>query len=135
MRVVRRKSKMNAKISMINLIDIIFVLLIFFMITTTFKHYTNFNVKLPQSILSFNKQDSNLTEIFYLKNETYVLKIGKNEQSLNLQTLKENISNLEDKRHIKLSADKEISYGKVVELMVVLKEIDVENVELNIEKK
>ncbi|MBF4806284.1 MAG: biopolymer transporter ExbD, partial [Pseudoleptotrichia goodfellowii] len=36
MRFTNRRSKKNTEISMLNLIDVIFMLLIFFMITTTF---------------------------------------------------------------------------------------------------
>lgn len=135
MKVIRRKSKIEATISMINLIDIIFVLLIFFMITTTFKHYTNFNVKLPESSAKLDKSKDNLPEIFYLKDDTFMFKLGKNEESLGMEELKIKITNLKDKKRIKLSADKAINYGKVVGLMAVLKELDIENVELNIEKK
>lgn len=135
MKVIRLKSKIEATISMINLIDIIFVLLIFFMITTTFKHYTNFNIKLPQSSTKLDKSKDNLPEIFYQKDNTYVLKSGKNKEVLSLEELKTKVANLKEKKRIKLSADKEISYGKVIGLMVVLKDVNIENVELNIEKK
>lgn len=135
MKVIRQKSKIEATISMINLIDIIFVLLIFFMITTTFKHYTNFSVKLPKSSTKLDKSKDNLPEIFYLKNNTYAFKTKDDEEVLSLEELKIKVKNLKDKKRIKLSADKEISYGKVVDLMAVLKEIDVQSVELNIEKK
>lgn len=135
MKIIRRKKTIEAKISLINLIDIIFVLLIFFMITTTFKTFTNFSVKLPQSSLHLTKTKENLPEIFYLKNGTFVLKLKENEEIVTLEALKSKIVALQNKSHIKLSADKEVSYGDVVKLMVTLKEINVENVELNIEKE
>lgn len=135
MKIIRRKKGIETKISLINLIDIIFVLLIFFMITTTFKTFTNFNLNLPQSSLELAEKKENLPEIYYLKNGTFALKMQNDEEVLSLEELKNKIISLEDKKHIKLSADKEVSYGDIIHLMVSLTEIDIENVELNIEKQ
>lgn len=137
MKFVRRKNVNNANISMINLIDIIFVLLIFFMITTTFKVFSNFDIKLPQSNANFDKDNKKNIEILYTKDEQIIYIENKNQIFLTENKLKEKLILLHDelKKNIKLSADETLAYGKIINLISILKESNIQNVELNIEKK
>lgn len=137
MKFVRRKNVNNANISMINLIDIIFVLLIFFMITTTFKVFSNFDIKLPQSNANFDKDNKKNIEILYTKDEQIIYIENKNQIFLTENKLKEKLILLHNelKKNIKLSADETLAYGKIINLISILKESNIQNVELNIEKK
>lgn len=135
MRVVRRKDRYLTSISLINLIDIIFVLLIFFMITTTFKKHTSFDINLPKSSISLQKNSKSTPEIFCLADGTYILKIDKKETVLSYEDLKKEVLAIKDKKRIKLSGDKTLNYGDMVKVMVELKKSDIQNVELNIEKE
>lgn len=49
MKFSNRRNRQNAEISMLNLIDVIFMLLIFFMIATTFNKYSQFQLSVPKS--------------------------------------------------------------------------------------
>ena len=55
MKFSNRRSRQNAEISMLNLIDVIFMLLIFFMIATTFNKYSQFQLSIPKSDAKFDK--------------------------------------------------------------------------------
>ncbi|WP_172402315.1 biopolymer transporter ExbD [Helicobacter sp. 13S00401-1] len=123
-------------ISILNLIDVIFVLLIFFMLTTTFKKNQSFDVNLPKSKASFKKDKKQDVTIFYQKNGEVVIVIGSkkpiatsfDELSKTLRSL-----NLNSYETIHVSADKDLSYGRIVMLMTALKSNGVSNISLDIQ--
>lgn len=134
---INRRKKNITQISMINLIDIIFMLLIFFMLTTTFKTFSEFNINLPESKANFKPPKDEIVEILLDKNKEIILnhnnikiKLSEDELVEKLSTLNENL-----KKHIKLSADKSLKYGQIIGLISLLKDANIENVELNIERK
>lgn len=45
----QRKKRQNLDITLISMIDVLFVLLLFFMVTTTFDHHTEVKIKLPEA--------------------------------------------------------------------------------------
>ena len=45
----QRKKRENVDITLISMIDVLFVLLLFFMVSTTFTHQTEVNIKLPEA--------------------------------------------------------------------------------------
>lgn len=136
MKFVKREQNKIGRISMLNLIDVIFVLLLFFMLTTTFNKFTHFNVNLPQTTTEFEKDDNLPVELFYEINEKITLKVGKIEQILSIDTLKNFILNLDEnhKNSIKISADERLEYKKIIDVISILKDANVNNVELNIRK-
>ncbi|QKF91814.1 biopolymer transporter ExbD [Campylobacter sp. CCUG 57310] len=137
MKFVRRNRHKSASISMLNLIDVIFVLLLFFMVTTTFNKFAHIDIALPQTNSNLEENKDDIVQLFYLLDESLILKINDVEKTLNHENLKEEISNLSpsQKKNITLNADEAINYGKVVDVISNLKDANVQNVELNIKKK
>jgi len=45
----QRKKRENIDITLISMIDVLFVLLLFFMVSTTFNQHTEVNIKLPEA--------------------------------------------------------------------------------------
>jgi len=134
---VRRDKARYAGISMLNLIDVIFVLLLFFMVTTSFNKFAHIDIALPQSASNLDEKDTKNVEVFYLLNGEVILSINGEQKSLNLADLAAQISNLtpKQKESVKLNADEAINYGEVVNLISILKDNGTQNVELNIKKK
>ena len=134
---VRRDKARYAGISMLNLIDVIFVLLLFFMVTTSFNKFAHIDIALPQSTSNLDEKDTKNVEVFYLLNGEVLLSVGGEQKSLNLADLGAQISNLtlQQKESVKLNADEAINYGEVVNLISILKDSGTQNVELNIKKK
>lgn len=134
---VRRDKARYAGISMLNLIDVIFVLLLFFMVTTSFNKFAHINIALPQSASNLDEKDTKNVEVFYLLNGEVLLSINGEQKSLNLADLAAQIANLtpKQKESVKLNADEAINYGEVVNLISILKDNGTQNVELNIKKK
>lgn len=136
MKFIQRKREQISRISMLNLIDVIFVLLLFFMLTTTFNQLTHFDLELPSSTADFQKDDKAMVELFYKIDEKITLKIGAMEQILSIDRLGNFILNLDEnqKNIIKISADERLEYKKIIDLISILKDANVNNVELNIRK-
>ena len=134
---VRRDKARYAGISMLNLIDVIFVLLLFFMVTTSFNKFAHIDIALPQSASNLDEKDTKNVEVFYLLNGEVLLSINGEQKSLNLADLAAQIANLTPKQResVKLNADEAINYGEVVNLISILKDNGTQNVELNIKKK
>ena len=137
MKYVRRDKARYAGISMLNLIDVIFVLLLFFMVTTSFNKFAHIDIALPQSASNLDEKDTKNVEVFYLLNGEVLLSINGEQKSLNLADLAAQIANLtpKQKESVKLNADEAINYGEVVNLICILKDNGTQNVELNIKKK
>ena len=76
MKFSNRRSRQNAEISMLNLIDVIFMLLIFFMIATTFNKYSQFQLSVPKSNAKFDKKEETKAEIIVNRNKKFFLKMG-----------------------------------------------------------
>ena len=134
---VRRDKTRYAGISMLNLIDVIFVLLLFFMVTTSFNKFAHIDIALPQSASNLDEKDTKNVEVFYLLSGEVLLSINGEQKSLNLADLAAQIANLTPKQResVKLNADEAINYGEVVNLISILKDSGTQNVELNIKKK
>jgi len=134
---VRRDKTRYAGISMLNLIDVIFVLLLFFMVTTSFNKFAHIDIALPQSASNLDEKETKNVEVFYLLNGEVLLSINGEQKSLNLTDLATQIANLtpKQKESVKLNADEAINYGEVVNLISILKDNGTQNVELNIKKK
>ena len=136
-RYVRRDKGKHTGISMLNLIDVIFVLLLFFMVTTSFNKFAHIDIALPQSASNLDEKDTKNVEVFYMLSGEVLLSVGGEQKSLNLADLAAQIANLtpKQKESIKLNADEAINYGEVVNLISILKDNGTQNVELNIKKK
>ncbi|ASM37760.1 TonB system transport protein ExbD [Campylobacter sputorum bv. paraureolyticus LMG 11764] len=133
----KRRRREYYGISMINLIDVIFMLLIFFMITTTFAKTENFPINLPKSSEDFSDNRPQSITLFYFLNGNISINFdNKNTTFLNLDDFKNNIKslNLANFNEIHLSADNGLDYGNIINLISILKENDVSKINLDIEK-
>lgn len=136
MKFSNRKSRQNAEISMLNLIDVIFMLLIFFMIATTFNKYSQFQLSVPKSDAKFDKKEETKAEIIVNRNKKYFLKMGNDIKEISEENIHSEILKLpkEMLENVTLTADEHLEYGYIVEVMSKLRNENVKNVSLNIQK-
>ncbi len=122
---MKRKSREYLSLDLTPLIDVVFILLIFFIITSSFKKdkYT-LNLELPNSksaakIISKKEISLELNE----KNLVYMNKIV----SFNkLQTL---LINIQDKKQsIMINIDKKVPYQRVIKLLDLLQKNNLNNI-------
>ena len=136
MKFSNRRSRQNAEISMLNLIDVIFMLLIFFMIATTFNKYSQFQLSVPKSDAKFDKKEKARIEIIVNREKKYFLKLGNNVKEISGENIHNEILRLpkEMLENMTLTADEHLEYGYIVEIMSKLRNENVKNVSLNIQK-
>ena len=136
MKFSNRRSRQNAEISMLNLIDVIFMLLIFFMIATTFNKYSQFQLSIPKSDAKFDKKEETNAEIIVNRNKKYFLKMGNDAKEISEENIHSEILKLpkEMLENVTLTADEHLEYGYIVEVMSKLRNENVKNVSLNIQK-
>lgn len=136
MKFSNRRSRQNAEISMLNLIDVIFMLLIFFMIATTFNKYSQFQLSVPKSDAKFDKKEETKAEIIVNRNKKYFLKLGNDAKEISEENIRSEILKLpkEMLENVTLTADEHLEYGYIVEVMSKLRNENVKNVSLNIQK-
>lgn len=136
MKFSNRRSRQNVEISMLNLIDVIFMLLIFFMITTTFNKYSQFQLSVPKSDAKFDKKEETKAEIIVNRNKKYFLKLGNDAKEISEENIHGEILKLpkEMLENVTLTADEHLEYGYIVEVMSKLRNENVKNVSLNIQK-
>ena len=136
MKFSNRRSRQNAEISILNLIDVIFMLLIFFMIATTFNKYSQFQLSVPKSDAKFDKKEETKAEIIVNRNKKYFLKMGNDIKEISEEKSHSEILKLpkEMLENVTLTADEHLEYGYIVEVMSKLRNENVKNVSLNIQK-
>lgn len=136
MKFSNRRNRQNAEISMLNLIDVIFMLLIFFMIATTFNKYSQFQLSIPKSNAKFDKKEETKAEIIVNREKKYFLKLGNNVKEISGENIHNEILRLpkEMLENMTLTADEHLEYGYIVEIMSKLRNENVKNVSLNIQK-
>ncbi|PZP22883.1 MULTISPECIES: ExbD/TolR family protein [Pseudomonas] len=66
----RRRVRENIELNMVSLIDIVFVLLLFFVVTTTFTRETNLKVDLPEAVSGEQTTPSELKQLEILIDAT-----------------------------------------------------------------
>lgn len=136
MKFSNRRSRQNVEISILNLIDVIFMLLIFFMIATAFNKYSQFQLSVPKSDAKFDKKEETKAEIIVNRNKKYFLKVGNDTKEIPEEKIHSEILKLpkEMLENVTLTADEHLEYGYIVEVMSKLRNENVKNVSLNIQK-
>lgn len=138
MKLERRRRRGEGLIELTLLIDVVFLLLIFFMVATTFDDVKGgIKIELPQSTI---REIAEVKEIQIIvdKDKNMILNFkenGKTEQiSVNKDSLKarlaEKLAESKEKNVI-ISADKKLDYGYIVEIMSISKEAGANSLDID----
>ena len=127
---IKRRSGGTLVLEITPLIDVVFRLLIFFMLATSFDERSAFKIDLPKSTAAKTKSTLKEVQVLVDKDRNvyvrYTDNSGKSQnEKLDLTSfvsvVSEKLNNSENKDVI-ISADKDIDYGFIVEIMSLLKE-------------
>lgn len=127
---IKRRSGGTLVLEITPLIDVVFLLLIFFMLATSFDERSAFKIDLPKSTAAKTKSTLKEVQVLVDKDRNvyvrYTDNSGKSQnEKLDLASfvsvVSEKLNNSESKDVI-ISADKDIDYGYIVEIMSLLKE-------------
>jgi len=121
----RHKKPEEFDVNITPLVDVVFLLLIFFMVSTTFDRQSELNIELPESSGKITESEEKEIEVFIKKDGQYII----NDQVLNnskIFTLKRNLLNAaegnEDPRVI-ISADKQSTHQSVMRAMDAARQV------------
>ena len=117
--------KKNIKINIIPLIDIIFLMLVFFMLATNFSEKKEISFKLKQNIETFSNDQENL--LIYIKNNSFVI----NEGSIKSSEIEEEVLNYwnsKNYQNIVILNDKKSNLQKLIFILDILKKNKIKNV-------
>ncbi len=120
----KREQEENYSLELTPLIDVVFLLLIFFMVSTVFVDFPRrMDIVLPTSKASSEDQAAKNFEIEMTKDKTIYLD-GKKVTLTSLEQLLEKIKKTGDRKAL-IRADKDIPYGEVVQVMGLLQAAEI----------
>lgn len=103
------------------MVDVVFLLLIFFMISTSFIDTSTIGINLPQASTGTSEQEQAEVKVYLRENGT----IKYNEREVDMQQLKSLLNNYTGdaaKTTFKLLADKEVRHGRVISVVDLARE-------------
>ena len=122
----RKKRKMVA-LDLTPLIDVVFLLLVFFMVSTTFNKYGRIDIEIPTSKVEEKVEDSKV-EIVVDKDENYfIIKDGKT-SSMDIDRLPEYLEGIKE---VSITGDKNLKYQTVMDLITKVKREGIQNLGIN----
>ena len=116
---IREKTKKRVIINITSLIDVLFLLLIFFMVSSTFLEQPGMKLDLPKTSRKTAVRVEGYT-VFVMSDESIYL----NHEKLNLEDLPGRLEKIKpevEESGIVLQADETVRYGLVVEVMDMIK--------------
>ena len=127
---IKRRSGGTLVLEITPLIDVVFLLLIFFMLATSFDERSAFKIDLPKSTAAKTKSTLKEVQVLVDKGKNIYLRYtdnsGKSQsEKLDLSSFVSVVSeklNTSESKDVMISADKAIDYGFIVEIMSLLKE-------------
>ena len=123
----RKPKEEEIRLSIAPLIDIVFLLLIFFMVTSHFDVASGVRIQLPKVAKKiYNEKTDKITLVIDKSGQIYIKgkKIDMKALSIRLQ----NISKEKGLLHLILHADKDVRHGKVVQIMDLAKTAGVHSI-------
>ena len=127
---IKRRSGGTLVLEITPLIDVVFLLLIFFMLATSFDERSAFKIDLPKSTAAKTKSTLKEVQVLVDKEKNIYLRYtdnsGKSQsEKLDLSSFVSVVSEklkTSESKDVMISADKAIDYGFIVEIMSLLKE-------------
>jgi biopolymer transport protein ExbD len=129
----KAKGKIKTGLDMTPLIDTVFLLLIFFLLTSSFLVQPGIKVKLPATESSESQLSKDLILTITKDNDIYL-----NERKVSLKNLSRNLKlalKKSKERLLIVKADKRVLHGKVVEIMDIAKGAGIDKLAIGTESK
>ncbi len=125
----KRRIKLEQGLEQINLaplIDVIFLLLIFFMLSSSFTFQSGINVKLPKAVTSDTIQDQNFIVSITSEDILYL-----NGRVVTLKELKTDLAKSKGKqRPVLIKSDRRASMGRIVDVWDLCREMGVDKINI-----
>ena len=122
-----KKSRESAKLDLTPLIDVVFLLIIFFMVTTTFNNFGSVQIDLPSSTIQQTDKTKSIEIIIDKDGNYHISEDGKITQI----QFSEIDSYLKTAKEATISADKNLKYQIIMDVITKIKENGVDNLGLS----
>lgn len=121
-----KKKRESAKLDLTPLIDVVFLLIIFFMVTTTFNNFGSVQIDLPSSTIQQTDKNKSIEIIIDKDGNYHISEDGKISQ-VQFSDLD---AYLKSVKEATVSADKDLKYQIIMDVITKIKENGVENLGL-----
>ncbi len=125
----KRHTKLESGLSQVDiapLIDVVFLLLIFFMLSSSFTLQSGINVKLPKTVTSDVIKSENVVVTITRENVIYL-----NDAVITLKELNQALSQFSGKeRPLLIKADRRASVGRVVDVWDLCRNLGIERINI-----
>lgn len=122
------------------LIDVVFLLLIFFMVATNFSKFSSMDIKVPKSTVENKNTAIETIEVLLNSKKILNIRITTNGFVENQEVVENNLNQkitdllkASNNKNIILIADEVLDYGYIIKVMSILKEAGVEGISLKTE--
>ncbi|MCI6153156.1 MAG: biopolymer transporter ExbD [Fusobacterium perfoetens] len=122
-----RKNKNILAVDLTPLIDVVFLLLIFFMVTTTFDKYGQIDIDIPTANVESPDKKLPLEIIIDKKGDYFAIKDGKT-FPIDIDNLGNILIGIDS---VSVTADKELKYQIVMDTITKIKKQGIENLGIN----
>ncbi|MGY0394729.1 MULTISPECIES: biopolymer transporter ExbD [unclassified Fusobacterium] len=123
-----RKKRPIMALDLTPLIDVVFLLIIFFMVSTTFNKYGNIDIELPSANVETPNQDNKSIEIIIDKDGKYFISKDGQSEPIELENLNTLLNGVNE---VTISGDKELKYQVIMDVVSKVKNAGVENLGIN----
>ncbi len=123
-----RKKRPIMALDLTPLIDVVFLLIIFFMVSTTFNKYGNIDIELPSANVETPNQDNKSIEIIIDKDGKYFISKDGQSEPVELENLNILLNGVNE---VTISGDKELKYQVIMDVVSKVKNAGVENLGIN----
>lgn len=111
------------------LIDVVFLLLIFFIVSTTFNKYGNIDIDLPTSTLTSEENNEKNLEIIIDKDNRYFITFG---DKKNVEVTFDEIDGyISGAKSVSVTGDKDLKYQNIIDIITKVKKHGIENLGIN----
>ena len=119
------------RISLTPVIDVVFILLIFFMLASNFNKIGEIDMNITKETNAVNKEDIKIIELLIRQDET-VISDGKVYDDNDLITMIKHLTNDNTKYSIILSSKDDVTYQRFLYLMNFLKNNEISNINIGL---
>ena len=120
----RKPKRTGVSMDMTAMVDLAFLLLIFFMVTTVFRRPLAMEINMPEPGAKVLVPESNVTTLYVLRDNQIVSRSGKGERvPVSWKDLEKNLRDaaaLNDKLIVLVKIDPEAKYERMVDMMDIL---------------
>lgn len=122
-----RKKRNIMSLDLTPLIDVVFLILIFFMVSTTSNKYGKIEIDVPTSNVTAESKESKI-EIVVDKNQNYFIIKDEKTYPIKIEDLGNHLAGIKE---VSITGDKNLKYQIIMDTITKVKEQGVENLGIN----